>query len=114
MPTYDYECSACQHRFEHFQKITDDPLSVCPKCKRKKLLRLFGTGAAVMFKGSGFYQTDYRSESYRKGASSDKAASESSGSGETKAGDTKSNSSDAGAKSKPASGSDVKKRKKSD
>lgn len=75
MPTYDYECSACEHRFEHFQKITDDPLAVCPKCKRKKLIRLFGTGAAVMFKGSGFYQTDYRSESYKRAASSDQASS---------------------------------------
>jgi|LakMenE01Jun11ns_1017448.scaffolds.fasta_scaffold8758103_1 putative FmdB family regulatory protein len=78
MPTYDYECSACEHRFEHFQKITDDPLAVCPKCKRKKLIRLFGTGAAVMFKGSGFYQTDYRSESYKRAANSDKAGSTSS------------------------------------
>jgi len=75
MPTYDYECSACEHRFEHFQKITDDPLAVCPKCKRKKLIRLFGTGAAVVFKGSGFYQTDYRSESYKRAASSDHAGS---------------------------------------
>lgn len=75
MPTYDYECSGCEHRFEQFQKITDDPLAVCPKCKRKKLIRLFGTGAAVVFKGSGFYQTDYRSENYKRAASSDKAES---------------------------------------
>ena len=119
MPTYDYECSACEHRFEHFQKITDDPLVVCPKCKRKKLIRLFGTGAAVVFKGSGFYQTDYRSESYRKGASSDKASSESSGSGDSKSGDSKSGdaksgSADSGAKNKSASGSESKKKKKSD
>lgn len=119
MPTYDYECSACEHRFEHFQKITDDPLAVCPKCKRKKLIRLFGTGAAVVFKGSGFYQTDYRSESYRTGASSDKAASESSGGGESKTGDSKSGDSKSGssgtvAKSKPSGGSESKKKKKSD
>lgn len=118
MPTYDYECSACQHRFEHFQKITDDPLAVCPKCKRKKLIRLFGTGAAVVFKGSGFYQTDYRSESYRKGASSDKAA-ESGGSGEAKSGDCKSaeskpSASDSTTARQSESGSAGKKKKKAD
>lgn len=117
MPTYDYECSACEHRFEHFQKITDDPLAVCPKCKRKKLIRLFGTGAAVVFKGSGFYQTDYRSESYRKGASSDKAASDSSGGGESKSGDSKSGDSKASnsdSKNKSGGSSESKKKKKSD
>lgn len=106
MPTYDYECSACEHRFEHFQKITDDPLAVCPKCKRKKLIRLFGTGAAVMFKGSGFYQTDYRSESYKRAASSDQASptgkSEGSagGGGESSGGNAA--GADSTAKSKPA------------
>lgn len=72
MPTYDYVCDACDHTFEHFQSITDPVLKKCPKCKKSKLRRLFGTGGAVMFKGSGFYQTDYRSESYRKAASADK------------------------------------------
>ena len=80
MPTYDYECDACEHRFEEFQSINAEPLVKCPKCKKKKLRRLFGAGAAVMFKGSGFYQTDYRSDSYRKSASADKPASEGSGS----------------------------------
>ena len=74
MPTYDYECDACGHEFEHFQRITEDPLKKCPECKKSKLRRLFGTGAAVVFKGSGFYETDYRSESYKKGAESDKKA----------------------------------------
>lgn len=111
MPTYDYECSACQHRFEHFQKITDDPLAVCPKCKRKKLMRLFGTGAAVVFKGSGFYQTDYRSESYRKGASADKPAGDSGGS-TGGSGESKSSSGDSGAK--PAGKSEGKKKKSSE
>lgn len=72
MPTYDYECEACDHTFEEFQSISADPLKKCPKCKKNKLIRLFGTGAAVVFKGSGFYQTDYRSDSYRKGAEADK------------------------------------------
>jgi putative FmdB family regulatory protein len=68
MPTYEYVCDACQHEFEFFQRISEDPLRKCPDCGKLKLRRLFGTGAAVMFKGSGFYETDYRSESYKKGA----------------------------------------------
>ena len=80
MPTYDYECDACQHTWELFQKITEDPVKSCPACKKRKARRLFGTGAAIMFKGSGFYETDYRSESYKKGADKDKkSSSESSG-----------------------------------
>ncbi|QDS89163.1 Zinc ribbon domain protein [Rosistilla ulvae] len=75
MPTYDYECDACGHEFEHFQGINDPHLKKCPECKKLKLRRLFGTGAAVVFKGSGFYQTDYRSESYKKGAAADKKSS---------------------------------------
>ena len=72
MPTYDYECDACGHTWELFQKITDDAVKKCPECNKKKARRLFGTGAAVVFKGSGFYQTDYRSDSYKKGADADK------------------------------------------
>jgi putative FmdB family regulatory protein len=73
MPTYDYECDACQHKFEEFQSFSEEPLKKCPKCKKKKLRRLIGTGAAVVFKGSGFYQTDYRSESYNQAAKADQA-----------------------------------------
>ena len=72
MPTYDYVCDACEHEFELFQPITESANRKCPECGRLKLRRLFGTGAAIVFKGSGFYQTDYRSESYRKGAEADK------------------------------------------
>lgn len=68
MPTYEYQCAACGHAFEEFQSITAKPLRLCPKCGRRKLKRLIGSGAGVIFKGSGFYQTDYRSESYRKDA----------------------------------------------
>ena len=68
MPTYDYVCDACGHAFEEFQSMMDKPLKKCPKCRKSKLRRLFGTGAAVLFKGSGFYQTDYRSESYKSAA----------------------------------------------
>ena len=71
MPTYDYECDACDHKFELFQSIMADPEKKCPKCKKMKLRRLIGTGAAVVFKGTGFYQTDYRSDSYKKSAASD-------------------------------------------
>jgi putative FmdB family regulatory protein len=82
MPTYDYECDACGHRFELFQSISADPERRCPACKKLKLRRLIGTGAAVVFKGSGFYQTDYRSDSYKKSAAADSGSS-SSGSSST-------------------------------
>jgi putative FmdB family regulatory protein len=61
MPTYDYLCSACGHRFEEFQSMSAAPLRKCPACKKQKLDRLIGAGAGVIFKGSGFYQTDYKS-----------------------------------------------------
>lgn len=86
MPTYDYECDACGHEFELFQSISDPVKRKCPECSKLKLRRLFGTGAAVVFKGSGFYETDYRSESYKKAAEKDKKSSEDS----SKKSDTKS------------------------
>jgi putative FmdB family regulatory protein len=60
MPTYDYECTACGHRFDELQSFSAPPLTKCPKCKKNKLVRLFGGGGAIIFKGSGFYETDYR------------------------------------------------------
>ena len=72
MPTYDYVCDACGHTFELFQSMTDSVKRTCPQCRKRKLRRLIGTGGAIMFKGSGFYQTDYRSESYKKAAAADK------------------------------------------
>ncbi len=72
MPTYDYVCEACRNEFEHFQSIKDEPLRKCPACGKKKLRRLIGPGAGIVFKGSGFYQTDYRSESYKKSAAAEK------------------------------------------
>lgn len=74
MPTYDYVCDACDHQFELFQSITAGTKRKCPECGRLKLRRLIGPGAAIVFKGSGFYKTDYRSESYRKGAAAAKDA----------------------------------------
>lgn len=72
MPTYDYLCSNCGHEFENFQPITARPLRKCPKCSKMQLQRLIGSGAGIIFKGSGFYQTDYRSESYKKGQEAEK------------------------------------------
>jgi putative FmdB family regulatory protein len=77
MPTYDYECDSCGYEFELFQTISDGVRKKCPDCGKLKLRRLFGTGGAVVFKGSGFYQTDYRSESYKKGAAADSKTSSS-------------------------------------
>jgi putative FmdB family regulatory protein len=75
MPTYDYVCDACDHAFEQWQSFHDDHLSTCPKCKKKKLRRLIGTGAAVVFKGSGFYETDYnRGADYQEKAKADSDA----------------------------------------
>ena len=74
MPTYDYLCDACGHEFEAFESIKADPQTVCPTCREPRLRRKIGAGAAILFKGSGFYQTDYRSESYRERAKADKPA----------------------------------------
>jgi putative FmdB family regulatory protein len=71
MPTYEYQCDGCGHSFDELQSFKDDTLKTCPKCKEERLRRLFGTGAAILFKGSGFYETDYRSESYKKAAKAD-------------------------------------------
>jgi putative FmdB family regulatory protein len=72
MPTYDYRCLACGHEFEDFHPISQPALRTCPKCKKKKLERMIGSGAGILFKGGGFYQTDYRSENYKRGESSEK------------------------------------------
>ena len=100
MPTYDYECDACGHEMELFQGIKDAVKKKCPECGKNKLRRLFGTGAAIVFKGSGFYQTDYRSDSYKKG---EKAAK-----------DAKSKKSESKSSDKSSSKSDSKSSKSSD
>lgn len=102
MPTYDYVCDACGHEFEEFQSIIEPVLRKCPECKKLKLRRLFGTGAAVVFKGSGFYQTDYRSDSYKKGAEKDKPKSESSEKSESKSSEKKTSETKVESKSKSA------------
>jgi len=79
MPTYDYRCQSCGHEFEKFQSITAPAVRKCPRCGKMKVKRLIGSGAGVIFKGNGFYQTDYRSDSYRKGAEKDKPSADKSG-----------------------------------
>lgn len=87
MPTYDYVCTNCDHRWELFQSIKANPIRKCPACGKLKARREIGTGAGILFKGSGFYQTDYRSSAYRKAAEADRKSQESA-SGETKASST--------------------------
>jgi putative FmdB family regulatory protein len=77
MPTYSYQCDACDHQFDEFQMMSEDPLKKCPECGKKKLRRAFGTGAAILFKGTGFYETDYRSDSYKQAAKADGEAAKS-------------------------------------
>jgi putative FmdB family regulatory protein len=76
MPTYEYRCQACDHVFDEMQSFKDPPLRKCPACGKLKLRRAFGTGAAILFKGSGFYETDYRSESYKSAAKADAVKAE--------------------------------------
>jgi len=118
MPTYDYQCDACDHKFELFQSISEPVKKKCPACGKSKLRRLFGTGAAIVFKGSGFYQTDYRSEAYKKAKKADSGSSDSgssdsgsSGGGSSDAGKsaTKSAEGNSGAKSNESSSSSTKK-----
>jgi putative FmdB family regulatory protein len=76
MPTYDYICDSCGHEFEAYESIMAPSRTDCPECKLPQLRRKIGPGAAILFKGSGFYQTDYRSDSYKKAEKADKSSSE--------------------------------------
>src|SRR4051812_21620789 len=103
MPTYDYVCEACDHAWEEFKPITSKPTKKCPECGKPKAKRKIGPGAGIIFKGSGFYQTDYRSDSYKKAADADTksqkgAESKAEGKSESKS-DAKSSSGGSGAKS---------------
>lgn len=100
MPTYDYVCSACKGRVEYFQSMSDKPKRKCPKCGAAKLVRQIGAGAAILFKGSGFYQTDYRSSSYEKAAAADSKPADSKPA--DCAGDTKSCAASGGPCAEPA------------
>ncbi len=71
MPTYEYECGACEHRFEKYQSMTEKAIKKCPECGKAKVQRVISGGAGVIFKGSGFYQTEYRSKGYKESAKKD-------------------------------------------
>jgi len=89
MPTYDYQCAACGHEFELFQQMSASVKKKCPECGKLKLKRLIGTGAGIIFKGGGFYETDYRSDSYKKDAAADgKSSKKSESSTEKKSSDS--------------------------
>jgi len=103
MPTYEYECSNCGHKFEKFQSITAWPIKKCPACGKNTAQRLIGTGAGLIFKGSGFYITDYRSESYKEKAKAESG----SGSSDAKPADSKSSGNGAAGDAKPATKSDA-------
>lgn len=110
MPTYDYACKACGKTMEIFHSITDAPKRKCPLCKKSALERKIGAGAGILFKGTGFYQTDYRSDAYQKAAKADSGASSTSDSstksesksGDAAASDAKSGESKAKTESTPA------------
>ena len=101
MPTYDYRCQACNHKFEEFQSITAKTLRKCPECGKLKLQRLIGIGAGVIFKGSGFYETDYRSDSYKKDAKTEADKSKPKSTKDAKK-DSSSTKSDSSSESGPA------------
>jgi len=94
MPTYDYECKSCNHTWEAFQSIKATPIRKCPECGKNTAKRVIGPGAGILFKGSGFYITDYRSDSYKKAADADSKSSspksESKSEGAKKSSDSKS------------------------
>ena len=104
MPTYLYKCSACGESVEYFQSMSEGPKRKCPACGKLKLVRQIGTGAGVIFKGSGFYETDYRSSSYKKGAEKDKAPLDKSSSSGDSSSTSKSDSAKSADTKKKASG----------
>ena len=98
MPTYEYRCTACGHAFEQFQSMTAEPIKKCPECGKNKVKRLLGTGAGLIFKGSGFYITDYRSESYKNAAKAETGGGS----------ESKSEGGSAATEAKPAAGGESK------
>ncbi len=94
MPTYEYRCKACKAEMEIFHSMTEDARTECPECKEQELIRLISAGGAVLFKGSGFYETDYRSDSYKAGEKAAKKDSTKKSTSESKSSDSSSKSSD--------------------
>src|SRR5436853_5605418 len=103
MPTYEYKCDACGNAFEKFQSITAAPIKKCPECGKNKVKRLIGTGAGLIFKGSGFYITDYRDSSYKEKAKAESGGTSGDASSNGKA-DTKSAGTGATSESSAKSG----------
>src|SRR5437764_5865088 len=105
MPTYDYVCDNCQHKWELFQSIKAEAVRKCPECGKNKARRRIGPGAGIIFKGSGFYQTDYRSDSYKQAADADSKSqsSASSSTAETKSGSSDKSSGESPTKSNKSS-----------
>lgn len=115
MPTYDYACEACGHQFEEFQNISDGALKKCPECGKLKLKRLIGAGAGFIFKGSGFYITDYRSQEYKDRAAAESKSSDSKdGKGQKSEKKTETKSSSSTEKPAKSSGSGSSKKSSSD
>ena len=111
MPTYDYHCEPCGHTWELFQSMNDAPIKSCPKCKKRKAKRLLGLGAGIIFKGSGFYETDYKKKS---GGEKMEGSSESdSGSSDSSKSSDSGKSSDSSKSSDSKSSSTKKETKKS-
>ena len=110
MPTYDYKCDACEHTWEEYKSIKAEPTKKCPSCGKKKARRLIGAGAGLIFRGSGFYETDYRTDAYKKSAEADKA-SQTPPSGESKSTDSSASSSGASSGTNSSKGSDSPKPK---
>lgn len=102
MPTYEYACPKCGHQFEQFQSMRDEPLKKCPKCKKTGLKRLLGAGAGLIFKGSGFYITDYKNKGAAKEGGGDAQKSSDSKPAEAKPAAADSKPSAKPAESKPA------------
>jgi len=107
MPTYDYTCDACEHKWDEYQSIKAAPTKTCPECGKKKARRLISAGGGFLFKGSGFYITDYRSDSYKKSAAADTKPSSG---GESKSESTRSEAKSSGeSSSKSTAGSSSEK-----
>ena len=108
MPTYDYKCKKCSHNWDAYHSIKAAPIKKCPACGKNSAERQISAGAAILFKGSGFYLTDYRSDSYKKAAAADASSSapppKAESSGKTEGSSSLSASSPTKSDSKPASG----------
>jgi putative FmdB family regulatory protein len=103
VPTYEYECEACGHTLEAFQGISEKPLRKCPECGRRKLRKLIGAGAGLIFRGEGFYATDYRSKDYKEKAKKEEGGAGTKGEAESKSGGESGGKGGPGASSKGAS-----------